>query len=160
MKTNSTDTRRVHTTVTFRNGERTESVVWGDVRSVHITLEPGEFPDMMSYTHGQSRLFRPERVYLEWQRNRYWGLSVSTNTWKSSDRLNGEEWVLVNANIAGTNVLKSGELGKLKETFLVANEEGWGLPSNRQATPPDWFTALVNEHDPSKGSPLDDEPKG
>jgi len=159
MKTNSADTRRVHTTVTFRNGERRESVVWGDVRSVHITLEPGEFPDMMSHTLGQSRLFRPEGVYLQWQRKTYWGMTGTAYTWKSCDKLAGEEWVLVNANITGPNVLKSGETGKLKETFLVANQEGWGLPNNK-ATPPDWFTALVNEHDPSKGSPLDDEPKG
>ena len=158
MKTNSTDTRRVHTTVTFRNGERKESVVWGDNRTVFISLEPGEFPDMMSYGHGQSRLFRPEKVYLEWQRNRYWGMLGSAQTWKSCDKLAGGEWVLVNANITGPNVLKSGETGKLKETFLVANHEGWGLPFGK-ATPPDWFTALVNEHGP-KVSPLDDEPKG
>lgn len=160
MKTNSTDTRRVHTRVTYHNGERQEDTVWGDVRTVFITLEPGEYPDLKSFHFNQPRLFRPETVYLEWQRNHYWGLTGSVWTWQSKDAMVGTEWVLVNAKITGPNVLKSGELGKLTETFLVANQGGWGMPSKEATTPPDWFITLLDINNPTlTGSPLDSEQK-
>ncbi len=162
MKVNSTDTRRVHTTVTFHNGERKESVVWGDVRTVSISLDPQEVPDQMNDgSQGPRTLFRPERATLQWQRNTRWGrvFGGTGHAWKGG--LGGDEWHLITAEIDGTNVKKNGELGKVQPKALYANGEGWGVFAHTAAPPPDWFAALLDEHDPAKtGSPLDDEPKG
>ena len=159
METNSTDTRRVHTTVTFRNGERKEGVVWGDVRTVFISLEPQEVPDQMNDgSHGSRTLFRPERVTLQWQRNTRWGLNSVNQVWKGG--LDGDGWHLITARIDGTTIKKNGEPGKIQSAAQYADGEGWGVYALTAAPPPDWFAALLDEHDPNKGSPLDDEPKG
>lgn len=159
MKINSTDTRRVHTKVVFRDGERKESVVWGDVRTVFISFAPQEVPDQMNDgSHGPRTLFRPERATLQWQRNTRWGFN-SAESWKGD--LDGDGWHLITAQIYGTNIKKNGETGKIQATALYADGEGWGIFRNTAAPPPDWFAALLDEHDPAKtGSPLDDEPKG
>jgi hypothetical protein len=167
MKTNSTDIRRVHTKTTIRNGERKEDVIWGDVRTVYVTINPyvegwgGEVPDQMNDgSHGKRTLFRPEKAHLEWRRNTQWGWSgASGQGWK---RGGADEWVLVAAQITGTNIRKDGSLGVLTDTTaLYANGDGWGVNSLTAATPPQWFADLIEQHDPAKtGSPLDNEPKG
>lgn len=158
MKTNSTDTRRVHTRVIIRNDERKEEVVWGDTRIVFVTLGPGEVPDMMNDgSWGKRTLFRPETVRLEWQRNTRWGHNAVGGGWKGA--LATKEWVLVGAYIRGTNVLKSGSLGKIYDTnALYANEDGYGVNKLTAAPPPEWFATLRDENDPNKtGSALDGE---
>ena len=162
MKANSTDTRRVHTTVTFHNGERKESVVWGDVRTASITLDPQEVPDQMNDgSHGPRTLFRPEQVTLQWQRNTRWSrvFGGTGHAWKGG--LDGDGWHLITARIEGINIKKNGEPGKVQSVAQYADGEGWGVYALTAAPPPDWFAALLDEHDPAKtGSPLDDESKG
>jgi len=164
VKINSADTRRVHVTTSWHDGERVRKVTWGDVRSVSIGLEPGEVPDMLSGGYDQKpTMFRPEYAAMEWQRTTYWGLSGGSHGWKypmSEDRqLSAEKWLLTNASIRGTNIKVNGELGKLTEAALYANDEGWGI--RRVIAPPDWYAALLAEHDPNvTGGPLDDESEG
>lgn len=158
MKINSVDTRRVHTQVTIRNGERTEDVTWGDIRSVGVVLDPGEVPDMLSEGYrDRGKMFRPETAHLQWQRNTYWGVTG----WKANRHrpLSVNGWVLTNAGIRGTNIRKDGSVGKVNECALYANDDGYGI--SHVAEPPNWYAELLAEHDPNRtGSLLDTEDCG
>lgn len=126
MKVTAHDNRYVHTAVQHRGGERTEHVVWGDVRRVSIVLEPGEVPDMVSGGYWSRRsqrvTFRPETAHMEWKRNSHYNDAYGTSLWQhvGIDRAKSaaDGWVLTNAGIRGTNVKVNGELGKLNESAL------------------------------------------
>jgi hypothetical protein len=165
MKTNSTDIRRVHTKITIRDGERKEDVVWGDERTVYITLVEGEVPDQMNNGTWDQRctLFRPETACLEWQRNTKWGFDGSASGgWRGAVRpaTHPHEWVLTRATVKGKNVRKDGSLG-VKDTVAIYEGGPYGPGPHHAAEPPQWFADLIEQHDPAKtGSPLDNEPKG
>ena len=158
MKINATDTRRVHTTITITDsGERREAVTRGDVRRVTIVLSPGEVPDMRANNWGDRRgtvMFRPETAHIEWQRETYFGHNVGgTAQWQNKD-LNAEGWTVTNAGVRGTNVKKDGTTGKLQESALYANMDGWGVRDPQD--PPGWYISLMAQYDPNTtGSALD-----
>ena len=160
MKINATDHRHVQTHVTINDGVRAEKVQWGDVRYVTIALEPGEVPDMMSGGfRGKRTLFRPERAHIEWKRNLHWSRASGTGhfiTWGDKIKTAADGWILTNAGIRGTNVRVDGSLGKLNESALYANDDGWGI--SYVIEQPDWYAELFTEHDPNRtGSLLDQE---
>lgn len=159
MKTNSVDTRRVHARITIRDGQRHEEVVWGDVRRVTIVLDPEEVPDMRTNNRHDGRgtvMFRPETAHIEWQRNTYFGHNVGGTAQWQSTALKAEGWTLTNAGVRGTNVKKDGTTGKLQESALYANMDGWGVSSPPEQ--PGWYAALLAAHDPNiTGSALDAE---
>lgn len=161
MRVNCTDTRRVHTTVRYRNGKREEGVIWGDVRTVVATPEEGDARDALaSRGHGPHniRRFRIADATLIWCRNTYWREA----RWHSSGGFVSDfstGWVLVEASIKGRNVKKDGTLGEIDmhaEYSSLPAEKRYGGPGIEDA--PDWFQKLIADNDPDiTGSPLDKE---
>jgi hypothetical protein len=150
MKITASDERRTHTLVVYRDGERTEDTIWGDVRTVDIALEPGEVDDIMSNSERvNNTMMRPTHARLRWQRNRHWAFGAWGNqTWISGGP--SEDWELDNAVISGPNIRKDGSVG----------EQGRALSNRRRDSGmPNWFAELIAEYDPVvHGSPLDTEP--
>lgn len=158
MKSSVNEVRRTHTQVVYRNnGTRQETEITGDIRHVTVSLEPGDVDDFTIITERFGKrveaTMRPQRVVLRWQRNQHWADGRWGNTsW--SDQVH-DGWVLEDAIIQGVNVLRSGQTGKESLSRHHAAACHIERPLDEM---PDWFAALVAQHDPKvHGSPLDNE---
>jgi hypothetical protein len=160
MKTDSFDVRRIHTLISHTDKGRRETNIVGDIRTVVVDLEPGEVDDIATYTDRFGKRvptsMRPREVRLRWQRNRHWeGGRWGNQSWGHHDKVH-DGWVLEDASIVGSNVLKDGKTGKESMSEFHSSNCHIETPLDEM---PEWFAVILKENDPDKtGSPLDNEP--